>query len=373
MARGRRAQRGGGDGTAKSEAQPYRDLGGVIGHLPAVDSIRRQILAGSLSHAYWISGPPQVGKTTLALSVAAELLAAEDWPGGLLSHPDLWLDDGGSSIGIDRIRDHESEIDAELGPSLLHFLSLLAYAGTAKVAVIGNADRLTLEAANSLLRLLEEPRPRTVILLCTSRPDSEHLPRTVRSRCQQLLLGPVETETIREWLIAARGVTPEIARVAAAVCLGRPGLGLEMAGDRELGQRAHERLGQFLSCAAVGPGGWLELSRQLAERGTDREVARGAVRVWASFLRDCCCMAAGAPQLSRWPDEAKTAAEWAARLGLRGCSRRYDLALDALSRLDEMATPRLVLDRLLLLTFGEETSRTPVGNRQPVSGGSDQR
>jgi len=338
-----------------------------------VASLRHQLSTRALSHAYWISGPPQVGKTTLALAMAAELLAGAEWPGGLLSHPDLWLEDGQGSISIDRVRAHDSDLEAEAGPTLQHFLSLSAFAGMGKVAVIGNAERLSLPAANSLLRLLEEPPPNTVIWLCTARPDSEHLPSTLRSRCQQLLLGPVETEAISQWLVGVHRFSPEVARGAAAICLGRPGLALEMAQDQELGQRTAEQLDQFLACADGGPRQWLELSRQLAERGTDKDLARGALRVWASFLRDCCCQAIGAPELSRWPDQAERATEWATRLGTAGCSRRYDLALDALARLDEMATPRLVLDRFLLLTFGEGPQGLSGGDRQPVLSAIDPR
>jgi hypothetical protein len=97
------------------------------------------------------------------------------------------------------------------------------------------------------------------------------------------------------------------------------------------------------------------------------------MRVWASFLRDCCSIAVGAPILSRWPEHRERAAAWAGRFGAAGCSKRYDLALDALSRLDEMSTPRLVLDRFLLLTFGEEPEESPGHVRQTVVGGSDQR
>jgi len=347
-------------------------LGEVIGHLQAVAALRQQLATGALAHAYWISGPAQVGKTTLAMAVAAEFLEVQGWPGGLLSHPDLWLDDGGASIKIERIRAGDPDADSEEGPTLQHFLSLSSFAGKGKVAVIGNADRLTLPAANSLLRLLEEPPPNTVIWLCTSRPESEHLPATLRSRCQQLLLGSVEPETISEWL-GARGVDPEVAQVAAAICLGRPGLALAMAGDKHLRQTAVEQLDALLACGALGADGWLDLSRQLAERGTDREVAVGAMRVWASFLRDCCSLAVGAPLLSRWPDHAEQAAEWADRFGAAGCSRRYDLALDALSRLDEMSTPRLVLDRFLLLTFGDAAEEPPAPVRQAVVSGRDQR
>jgi hypothetical protein len=369
----RKAPRAAGPERAKPLHQLHRGLEDVIGHLPVVASTRYQLATRTLSHAYWVSGPPQVGKTTLALSVATEFLSATEWPGGLLSHPDVWVEDGDGSISIKRIRAHSSEADPEEGPTLQHFLSLSAFAGSGKVAVIGNAERLTIEAANSLLRLLEEPTPNSVIWLCTSRPESEHLPSTLRSRCQQLLLGGVETGAISKWLVEVHHFGEEAARVAAAICLGRPGLALEMARDPELERRAADQLNRFLACADQGPYQWLELSRELAERGTSKDLARGALRVWASFLRDCCSQAVGAAQLSRWPDQQELASLWAGRFGPEGCSRRYDLALDALARLDEMATPRLVLDRFLLLTFGEKIGSPEEDGSQPVLSAIDQR
>jgi DNA polymerase-3 subunit delta' len=373
VAAGRKVQRDSGEKRPRVGPQPYAGLTDVIGHLPAVASLRHQLASQTLSHAYWISGPPQVGKTTLALAMAWELLGAANWPGGLLSHPDLWLDDGDATLKIERIRLSESDAEAEEGPTLQHFLSLLAFAGSAKVAVIGNAERLSLPAANSLLRLLEEPPSNTVIWLCTSRPESKHLPSTLRSRCQQLLLGPVETDAIAEWLVSEHGIRREAARVAAAICLGRPGLALDLAADRQLARRAAEQLEQLLGCPGQSSSGLLELSRKLAERGTDRDLTRSALRVWASFLRDCCLEAAGVPELSRWPDRAEQAKVWASRLGPEGCSKRYDLALDALARLDEMATPRLVLDRFLLLAFGKEPTGPSGGDRKPALSASEPR
>lgn len=334
----------------------------VVGHRQQRSQLSREIAAGACAHAYWLAGPPRVGKTGLAVAAAVELLRAEGWPGGPLAHPDLWLDDEPGTLGIDRIRGGE----AELGPSLQHFLSLSAYAGGAKVAVIANADRLTLPAANSLLRLLEEPPPDSVLLLTTSRPDSEHLPDTLRSRCQQLGLGPVPAPEIALWLVERAGVGPREGEIAAAVSEGRPGLALENALDPGLERRTAELVRSWLACAGRGPGAWLELSRELAERGRDRELAVVAARTWAAFLRDCCCLAAGAGELLALRPFSSAAAAWAERLGMPGCLRRYDLAADALSRLAEGATARLVLDRLLLLTFGGQPPTPPA-----VGGGSD--
>lgn len=332
-------------------------LASVVGHKSQVEHLRRQLQAGSAAHAYWISGPPRVGKTTLALGLAAELLDSSGWPGGMLSHPDLWLDDGEGSLGIDRIRRGES--DTAEGPTLQHFLSLSAFSGGPKVAVIANAERLTLPASNSLLQLLEEPPAECVICLTTSRPGSEHLPSTMRSRCQEVLLGPVDPDLVSAWLERTQGAPAAAAELAAALCQGRPGLAQEMVRDTGLEERTSSVLESLTRCAERGPGSWLELSRELAERGRDREVVVFALRAWAAFLRDCCCAAVGAAALTNLPSWSEAAAAWAERLQLAGCLRRYDLAIDALARLAEGATARLVLDRFLLLTFGGEPPAPP--------------
>ena len=327
-------------------AVPPSRLAEVVGHRLQREQLERQVRLSALAHAYWITGPSRVGKTTLALALASELLDAGSWPGGLAAHPDFWLDDQPGSLGVDRVRGPEGE----LGPSLQHYLSLSAYASGPKVAVLANADRLSLPAANSLLRILEEPPAESILILTTSRPES--LPATLRSRCQQLGLGPVAAPLISAWL-AELGWPAADCELAAAISEGRPGLALELVSDPELATRTAGLLDSFLACAPRGPAGWLELSRELAERGRERELAPEALRIWAAFLRTCCALAAGAPPPQAPPAFLRAGEAWAQQLGLSGCLRRYDLAVEGLSRLAEGATARLVLDRLLLLTFGD--------------------
>lgn len=352
-------------GTVPSTEPQYPSrLDQVIGHHLQRGQLSRQVATGACAHAYWIAGPARVGKTAVAAALAAELLSAEGWPGGFTAHPDLWLDDEAGPLGIDRIRGGEGE----RGPSLQHFLSLSSFAGGPKVAVVANADRLTLPAANSLLRLLEEPPSDSILVLTTSRPDSEHLPNTLRSRCQQLVVGPVAAAEIALWLGGRTGLSSPECEIAAAISEGRPGLALEMARDPGLEHRTEGLVRSWLDCPASGPGGWLELSRELAERGREREVAVAAVRTWAAFLRDCCCRAAGAEELVSLPSFAAAAEAWGTTLGLSGCLRRYDLAVDALARLAEGATARLVLDRLLLLSFGGHPPNPPIPAASADSG-----
>jgi DNA polymerase-3 subunit delta' len=336
-------------------------LGSVIGHSEQIRRLRQEVAAGSVSHAYWISGPPRIGKTTVALALASELLSAEGWPHGLLEHPDLWFDATAGNLKIERITTRDA--DQAEGPTLQHFLSMTAYAGRAKVAVIANAERLTPEAANSLLRILEEPPPGSVICLTTSRPDSERLPNTLRSRCNQILLGPVDSSTISSWLVGRSDCSTSTAEVAAAISQGAPGLALELVADPELEERNAQAVAALVGCLERGPGGLLQVSQEIAERGKGRDQVVLTFRNWVAFLRDCCRLAAGAGAMAGLPSWEDKSRSLAAELGLAECLRRYDLALDSLARLDEGANPRLVLDRFLLLAF--TGSRSP----RPVTGG----
>src|SRR5437588_7897579 len=96
----------------------------VIGHGGVLGRLVTAAEQGKLTHALLLTGPDQVGKTTTALALAAELLGSASWPGGPLAHPDLWLEDAdGQYISIERLR-----LGGKEGPTLQDFLSLRPYA-----------------------------------------------------------------------------------------------------------------------------------------------------------------------------------------------------------------------------------------------------
>lgn len=146
-----------------------------MGHKKQLELLGKSIESGKLAHAYIFAGPEGVGKKTIALKLAQELLKGERF-----SHPDLLFIDGQDSIKIEQVRD------------LIYKLSLKPYSANFKIAIIDNAENLTLEASQALLKVMEEPKPNTIIILITANPN--RLLKTIASRAQKINFGPLSKE-----------------------------------------------------------------------------------------------------------------------------------------------------------------------------------
>lgn len=162
---------------------------------PQVESWRAAVDAGRAPHAVLLAGPAGVGKRALAAWMAGQQLAAATagrlpvHPATLPSHPDLHRvspPEDRKSIGIDQVRELVGE------------LALTSHERGGKVAVIEPANMMTVSAANSLLKTLEEPPGHALLILVADRAG--RLPPTVRSRCQTLNIGiPAESVSLA-WL-----------------------------------------------------------------------------------------------------------------------------------------------------------------------------
>jgi DNA polymerase-3 subunit delta' len=160
---------------------------------------------GSLAHALLIHGPGGWGEVLLADRLALHIVGARvDAPSAAeLAHPDLrWIapEKPGSQIRVDDVR------------ALADFVARTPTGGPNKVAVIADADAMNIAAANALLKTLEEPPPRTYLLLTATRPAS--LPPTVRSRCQVVAVPGRDTRDATDWL-SERTASVEPSRRAA--------------------------------------------------------------------------------------------------------------------------------------------------------------
>jgi DNA polymerase-3 subunit delta' len=204
--------------------------------------------AGGMTHAWLFTGPPGSGRSVAARAFAAALLCAEGGCGHCASchqvragtHADMRLvRPDGLSYGVKQTRN--LVLAAANAPS----------SGRWQVVLFEDADRCTEQAANALLKAIEEPAPRTVWLLCA--PSAEDLVTTIRSRCRVVTLRVPSSAAVASVLTARDGIEPARALAAARAAQGHVGRALRLATDPEAAARREEVLRVPLRVDSLGP------------------------------------------------------------------------------------------------------------------------
>lgn len=217
----------------------------IKGQERAVEFFRNSVNRDRLAHAYLFSGPRGLGKSLLAGTLAKFLNCENPVKNGDLlidccdsciscrkiddfNHPDVhWIQAQKQSgkISIDEIRAMQKEV------------SLKAYEGRFKIFIIQDAQRITEQAANSLLKTLEEPPPLSLLILIST--NMSGLLPTIISRCQIIKFYPLKCESLRKILIEDYGLDADNANFLSIASEGRLGEALRLREEDTLNKKNH--------------------------------------------------------------------------------------------------------------------------------------
>ncbi len=322
----------------------------LIGHAQVVRYLDGARQRNELAHAYLLQGPEHVGKATLVREFLQGLFCeAPPVPCGrcagcchvaAATHPDVWwvqVTAGKTQVGIEDVRE------------LIRFTQLTSLTGPWRVVVLPDVAALTPEAANALLKVLEEPGPGVLFFLL----DHHHTSAlaTLRSRCVLLELGPVPARELVAGLLA-HGVPGAEAEELSRLAAGLPGLALSLWADPTVLERAY---GLAQVCVSLfTPGTWPTFQRfietthgQAAREGDNQPVeAMATVSVWLEVARDVLLVRLGLPSAVRYQKLDRELHVVAERYSVLSLLKLCGLMRRALQKLQANANPRLTLEWL---------------------------
>jgi DNA polymerase-3 subunit delta' len=319
----------------------------VIGQDRILALLDYSLKTNAIAHAYLLLGPRHVGKGTLAINLAQALNCdGPELPCGQChscqrilagKHADVTPIglDSRTEIGIDDIR------------WLQRLANLPPYEGKYKVFIIDDAEYLSTEAANSLLKILEEPPQRVVWLLLAA--EEEHLLPTIISRCQRLELKPVPSEQVQEVLVNSYNVDADKAKLLTQLCHGRLGWALSALANDDILEQRSQKIARLASLLNANLGQRFAYAQELASQfSQNRRAGAEIIEIWLDWWRDLMLIKGGCKGAIINVDYEITMEEQAGGLSLsetKGFLANLCLLEEEISK---NVNPRLALEWLML-------------------------
>jgi DNA polymerase III subunit delta' len=318
----------------------------LIGHEWAVDMLKKHVVNGTTRHAYLFAGPPGLGRRTLALRFAQALNCQTPVEAGIpcgqcrdckqieaMQHADLTIiqaESEGGTLKVDQIREARRS------------LTLKPYQSNYRVALFFRFQEANDNAANALLKTLEEAPSYAVLILTADNP--EQLLPTIVSRCEVLRLRPLKIESVQSAL-ENRGIETGQARLIAHISGGRFGYALRLIENETLLEKREERLNDLQSLISASRVEKFAYADKLAR---DKESMRQAVLIWLSYWRDVMLRSAQAETPLVNVDRNVEIEDLAGRLDLSIARRAVSDFEDVLEKMERNVNSRLLAEVLLL-------------------------
>ncbi|MFH1456544.1 MAG: DNA polymerase III subunit delta' [Patescibacteria group bacterium] len=276
----------------------------IIGHGHIINYLEHAIVNDRLAHAFLFYGPKQLGKKKLAMQFAKILLCCQNkfdslekinpidlnqkFPCGSCehcvefdkgTHPDFYALEKNKqekNISVDQIRELRSQ------------LSNKSFFKSYKIVIIENAESMSLAASNSLLKTIEEPRGKTVIILTAESLSA--LPKTILSRTQKIKFLPVSTKEIYDYLIRHKKIEHKEASDIANISQGRPGRSIIFASSQHLWKIYNDNINTFfklISATDYQKIGFVENLLEKQKKIIDKNnIIFPMLNLWQTLFRD---------------------------------------------------------------------------------------
>lgn len=322
----------------------------ILGHEMIKDHFRKAIENHKVSHAYILAGEEGMGRKSLANAFAMTLLCEKGLKEPCMechsckqmlsdNHPDVIhvTHEKPGSIGVDDIRKQINDT-----------IMIKPYSSYYKIYMVDEAEKMTVQAQNALLKTIEEPPSYAVIILMTTNPDA-FLP-TILSRCIQLKLKPLRDYVVKGYLVEKLGVPVEKAEVYAAFARGNLGKAIHIASSEEFGELYRAVLTLLKNIKNMDLPALLEFIKKLQEDHLDINECLDFMQLW---YRDILMYKVTKDMnLLIFKDEYKTVSEICSYSSYEGLEAVLEAIDKAKQRLDANVNTELALE-LMLLTMKE--------------------
>ena len=319
----------------------------ILGHDTIKEHFQKAIEAHKVSHAYILAGEAGMGRKSLAHAFALTLLCEKGKSEPCMechackqvlsgNHPDLVhvTHEKPGSIGVDDIREQINDT-----------IMIRPYSSYYKIYIVDEAEKMTVQAQNALLKTIEEPPSYAVIILLTTNLES-FLP-TILSRCVQLKLKPLKDSVIREYLVGSMGIPENQAELYAAFARGNLGKAIKLADSEDFKHMYDEMLRMLKHVKDMDISELLDYIKKLKDENMDLYECLDFMQVW---YRDALMFKVTKDaNLLIFKDEYSAINEMSKKIGYDGFENILQAIDKARVRLEANVNMELAMELMLLV------------------------